>query len=81
MERLITLPDMYILYDADTPWEEDRLRYFAKRELRQAFYDRIENQLKIHGARYQIIGGEWKARERQTIDLVENMMSAPFKFR
>lgn len=80
VEALITLPKLYVLYGADTPWEEDSLRYFAKKELRQDFFDRIERKLIKHKARYEIIDGDWQAREAETIAIVEAWLKAPFKF-
>ena len=80
VEAQIQLPDAYVLYGADTPWEEDTLRYFAKQELRQAFFERIESKLKAHNAPYQIIEGDWQKRENETIALVEKWLSEPFSF-
>lgn len=81
IEKLITAPDRYVLYGADTPWEEDTLRYFAKKELRQAFFDRIEKKLKKHKAPYQTIVGDWQTRESESISIVEELMNEPFTFR
>ena len=50
LEARIELPEHYLLLDADAPWQEDPLRYFASQELRQKFFTRIKNKLDAFGA-------------------------------
>jgi len=77
LEARIELPEHYLLLSADTPWEEDPLRYYAKQEMRAKFFDKIEAKLKAHGARYTLIHGSFKAREAQAIAVVEDMLKTP----
>ncbi len=80
IEQQITEPDRYVLYGADTPWENDTLRYFAKKELRQAFFDRIERKLNKHKLSYQTIIGDWQTREAESVAIAEELLSEPFTF-
>ncbi len=77
LEARIELPEHYLLLDADTPWAEDPLRYFAKQELREQFFTKIEAKLIAHGARYTHIKGSFKEREAQAVSVVEDMLASP----
>ncbi len=77
LEARIELPDHYLLLDANTPWEEDPLRYYAKQEMRQKFFDRTKAKLEAFHAPYTLISGDWKNREAQAVAVVEEMLATP----
>jgi NadR type nicotinamide-nucleotide adenylyltransferase len=77
LEARIELPEHYLLLDANTPWAEDPLRYYAKQEMRAKFFAKIEAKLKAHGATYTLIHGSFAEREAQAIAVVENMLKTP----
>ncbi len=77
LEARIELPDHYLLLDANVPWEEDPLRYYAKQELRQAFFDKTKAKLDAFGADYTLISGDWAEREAQAVAVVEQMLATP----
>ncbi len=77
LEARIELPEHYLLLDADTPWAEDPLRYYAKQELREQFFAKIEAKLKAFGASYTHISGSFEAREAQSIAVAEAMLKTP----
>ncbi len=74
LEAEIELPDHYLLLDANAPWEEDPLRYYAKQEMRDLFFDRIKAKLDAFEASYTLISGGWKEREEQAIAVVNDML-------
>jgi len=75
LEARIELPDHYLLLDANVPWEQDPLRYYAKQEVRDKFFNKIKNKLDKYGASYTLISGDWNERNSQAIKVVESMMS------
>jgi len=77
LEARIELPDHYLLLDANVPWENDPLRYYAKQELRQEFFDRTKAKLDAYDASYTLISGDFAAREAQAIKVVEHMLETP----
>jgi nicotinamide riboside kinase len=77
LEARIELPEHYLLLDANTPWAEDPLRYYAKQEMRAKFFAKIEAKLKAHGASYTLIHGSFDQREAQAIAVVEDMLKTP----
>lgn len=77
LEAQIELPDHYLLLDADAPWEEDPLRYFAKQELREKFFDKIKTKLEKFNAPYTLVSGTWDEREEQAIRVVNHMLATP----
>lgn len=77
LEARIELPEHYLLLDADTPWEDDPLRYYAKRDLRQQFFDKTKAKLEAFGASYTLISGSFAQREAQAIDVVTDMLKTP----
>ncbi len=79
LEARIELPTHYLLMDADTPWEEDPLRYYAKQEIREVFFDKIKKKLDKFNASYTLIEGGWKEREEKAIKVVKQMLANPKK--
>ena len=77
LEARIELPEHYLLLDANTPWAEDPLRYYAKQELRDQFFAKIKAKLDAFGATYSLIQGNFTEREAQAIAVVEEMMKTP----
>ncbi len=77
LESRIDLPDHYLLLDADTPWEDDPLRYYGKQEMRQKFFTKIKAKLDQFGAKYTLISGSFAEREAQAIKVVETMYKSP----
>jgi len=75
LEARIELPDHYLLLDADVPWEDDPLRYFASQEQRKKFFTKIKRKLNKFKAGYTLISGDWSQREVQAIGVVEKMMA------
>ncbi len=74
LESRIDLPDRYLLLDADTPWEDDPLRYYGKQEMRLKFFTKIKAKLDQFGANYTLISGSFAEREAQAIVVVETML-------
>lgn len=77
LEDRIELPDHYLLLHPDAPWEHDPLRYFAKQELRQEFFEKTKNKLNAFGASYTLISGDWEERDSQAFEVVEEMLQSP----
>ncbi|MCF6273381.1 MAG: AAA family ATPase [Rhodobacteraceae bacterium] len=77
LEARIELPEHYLLLDADTPWAEDPLRYYAKQELRVQFFEKIKAKLDAHGASYTLIKGSYAEREAAAFAVVEKMLDTP----
>jgi len=77
LEARIELPEHYLLLDANTPWAEDPLRYYAKQELREQFFEKIEAKLQAFGASYTHIKGSFAAREAQAVAVAETMLKSP----
>ncbi len=77
LEARIELPEHYLLLDANTPWAEDPLRYYAKQELRETFFAKIKAKLEQHGASYTLIKGSFSEREAQAFAVVEDMLKSP----
>ncbi len=77
LEARIDLPDHYLLLDANTPWEEDPLRYYAKQELRLKFFDKTKAKLDAFDAPYTLISGSFAEREAQARAVVTKMMKTP----
>jgi len=74
LEARIELPEHYLLLNANTPWEKDPLRYYAKQEMRDEFFDKIKAKLDKFGASYTLISGDWDEREKAAVKVVEAMM-------
>ncbi len=74
LEAEIELPDHYLLLDADAPWQDDPLRYFAQQELREKFFDKIKAKLDRFDASYTLVSGDWTQRENQAVAVVEHML-------
>lgn len=77
LEARIDLPDHYLLLDANTPWAEDPLRYYAKQEMRAKFFDKIKAKLEAFNAPYTLIHGSFAEREAQAIAVVKDMLKTP----
>jgi len=75
LEARIELPDHYLLLDANTPWEEDPLRYYGKQEVRNEFFEKIKAKLDKFNASYTLISGDWEERNTQAISVVEKMLA------
>jgi len=77
LEARIELPEHYLLLDANTPWAEDPLRYYAKQEMRDKFFAKIKAKLDAFSASYTLIHGSFEERESQAIAVVEDMLKNP----
>ena len=77
LEARIDLPEHYLLLDANTPWAEDPLRYYAKQEMREQFFAKIKTKLDAFGASYTLIQGSFAEREAQAFAVVEDMLKTP----
>ena len=77
LEARIELPDHYLLLDPDVPWEDDPIRYFARKDLRQKFFDLTKAKLEAHGASYALLTGSYEDRQRQAFELVQMLMNNP----
>lgn len=63
--------DLYLLFEADTPWVEDGTRLFGTAAERARFAALAEAMLVRAGVRWQRIGGDWAERERQAVAAIE----------
>jgi nicotinamide riboside kinase len=70
--------DLYLLLDADVPFVQDGIRYFADGGGRRRFQALCEALLERAGARYEKISGSWDARERRARAAVERLRAEPF---
>jgi NadR type nicotinamide-nucleotide adenylyltransferase len=70
--------DLYLLLDADVPFVQDGIRYFADGGGRRRFQALCETLLECAGARYEKIHGSWDERERQARAAVERLRAEPF---
>jgi nicotinamide riboside kinase len=82
--ELETLPraDLYLLLDADVPFVQDGIRYFADGGGRRRFQGLCENLLEHPrsgpAARYEKIDGTWDEREAKARAAVERLRAEPF---
>jgi len=70
--------DLYLLLDADVPFVQDGIRYFADGGGRRRFQALCEALLDRAGARYEKIAGSWDERERQARAAVERLRAEPY---
>ncbi len=70
--------DLYLLLDADVPFVQDGIRYFADGGGRRRFQRHCDELLARTGARVERIGGGWEAREATARAAVERLMAEPF---
>ncbi|MHA1528972.1 MAG: AAA family ATPase [Alphaproteobacteria bacterium] len=70
--------DLYLLLDADVPFVQDGIRYFADGGGRRRFQALCETLLERAGARIEKIHGNWDERERQARAAVERLRAEPF---
>ena len=70
--------DLYLLLDADVPFVQDGIRYFADGGGRRRFQALCEALLERAGARIEKIHGSWDERERQARAAVERLRAEPF---
>lgn len=70
--------DLYLLLDADVPFVQDGIRYFADGGGRRRFQALCEVMLKRIGARFERIAGGWDQRDRQALAAVERLRAEPF---
>ncbi|MFQ5564924.1 MAG: AAA family ATPase [Paracoccaceae bacterium] len=70
--------DLYLLLDADVPFVQDGIRYFADGAGRRRFQALCETLLERTGARYEKISGNWDERERQARAAVGRLRAEPF---
>jgi NadR type nicotinamide-nucleotide adenylyltransferase len=72
------MADLYLLLDADVPFVQDGIRYFADGGGRRRFQGLCEEMLERIGARYERITGSWPERDRQAQAAVERLRAEPF---
>ena len=72
------MADLYILLDADVPFVQDGIRYFADGGGRRRFQGLCEEMLERIGARYERITGDWDTRDRQAQAAVGRLRAEPF---
>jgi NadR type nicotinamide-nucleotide adenylyltransferase len=72
------MADLYLLLDADVPFVQDGIRYFADGGGRRRFQALCEAMLERIGARFERISGGWEARERNALAAVERLCAEPF---
>ena len=65
--------DFYLFTDIDIPWVEDPQRDAP--HMRNEFRERFLNELHKHGARYEIIQGNFGQRLHRAFECVENYLS------
>jgi len=64
--------DMYFLMDIDLPWQPDPQREHPG--LRKYFFHKFEDELKLIGANYRIIGGIGKTRFSNAVNYVNDLI-------
>jgi nicotinamide riboside kinase len=76
------MADLYLLLDADVPFVQDGIRYFADGGGRRRFQGLCEEMLERprsgFTARYERITGGWPERDRQAQAAVERLRAEPF---
>ena len=72
------MADLYLLLDADVPFVQDGIRYFADGGGRRRFQALCEAMLDRIGARFERITGGWDERDRQALAAVERLRAEPF---
>lgn len=77
LETRIELPDHYLLLDPNIPWENDPIRYFARADLRQRFFDLTKAKLDTFGASYTVITGDYQTRQNAARAVAAEMLSTP----
>ncbi len=77
LEARIVLPDHYLLLGHDVAWENDPIRYFAKANLRERFFDKTLAKLEKHGASFTLVNGSYTEREDKAIEVVKTMLEKP----
>lgn len=68
--------DLYLLFDADTPWQDDGTRLFGSAAERGRFAALAEAQLVRAGVRWERVGGDWAARAAQVRDAIARALGA-----
>jgi HTH-type transcriptional repressor of NAD biosynthesis genes len=72
------MADLYLLLDADVPFVQDGIRYFADGGGRRRFQALCEEMLERIGARFERVTGDWDERDRQAQAAVERLRAEPF---
>lgn len=62
--------DLYLLFEADTPWVEDGTRLFGTVAERARFAATAQAMLVRAGVRWERIGGDWASRQAQVGEAV-----------
>jgi HTH-type transcriptional repressor of NAD biosynthesis genes len=77
LEARIELPEHYLLLDPNIPWEDDPIRYFARADLRQRFYDLTKAKLDDFGAEYTVVTGDYATRQASAIAVATELLRTP----
>jgi NadR type nicotinamide-nucleotide adenylyltransferase len=76
VEALVRPYDLYLLTMPDVPWVDDGLR--DGEHTRTWMTDRFVEELDRRGARWARLAGDWSARERRAIALVDEVLATPW---
>jgi len=63
--------DLYLLFDADLPWEADGTRMFGQPEDRRRFLDLCRDELERRGVRWATVRGEGSRRYLSALAAIE----------
>lgn len=70
--------DLYLMLDADVPFVQDGGRYFDDGGRRAEFFTRCRALLDRAGARYEVLSGDWTARETAGRAALARLLAEPF---
>ena len=68
--------DLYLLFDADTPWRDDGTRLFGSAAARARFAALAEALLVRAGVRWERVGGDWATRAAPVRDAIARAQGA-----
>lgn len=75
--QLLAYPkaDLYLLFEADTPWREDGTRFFGEDDTRARFAALSEEMLLRAEVPFVRIAGSWAEREAQAAAAIESLLA------
>lgn len=76
-DQLLAYPkaDLYLLFEADVPWQEDGTRFFGADDTRSRFAGLAEEMLVRAGVPFQRIAGTWEEREAMARAAIEGLLA------
>lgn len=76
-EQLMAYPkaDLYLMFEADVPWQEDGTRFFGADDSRSRFAALAEDMLVRAGVPFARIAGTWAERETRAKAAIEALLA------